>query len=55
MDRLTWWCGYRSLAGWAPDESQQKPLMPGSAETRLAEALGTEEHPAGEKAPPLKK
>ena len=31
------------LLGWAPHESQQKPLQPGSAKTRLAEALGTEE------------
>lgn len=28
------------LTGWAPDESQQKPLRPGSAQTRLADALG---------------
>lgn len=27
------------LAGWAPHESQQKPLKPGSAQTRLADAL----------------
>ncbi len=27
------------LTGWAPDESQQKPLRPGSAKTRLADAL----------------
>jgi SAM-dependent methyltransferase len=27
------------LTGWAPDESQQKPLRPGSARKRLAEAL----------------
>jgi SAM-dependent methyltransferase len=27
------------LAGWAPHESQQKPLAPGSAKTRLADAL----------------
>jgi SAM-dependent methyltransferase len=33
------------LTGWAPHESQQKPLSPGSAKSRLAEALGTEEHP----------
>ncbi|MEO8301348.1 MAG: methyltransferase domain-containing protein [Rhizomicrobium sp.] len=33
------------LTGWAPHESQQKPLKPGSAKARLAEALGTEEHP----------
>jgi hypothetical protein len=40
------------LTGWAPDPSQQKPLRPGSAKTRLAEALGVAEHPAGEKAGP---
>ena len=28
------------LTGWAPHESQQKPLKPGSAKTRLADALG---------------
>lgn len=39
-----------SLSGWAPDESQQKPLRPGSAKSRLADALGTPELPAGEKA-----
>jgi len=33
------------LTGWAPHEGQQKPLKPGSAKTRLAEALGTAEHP----------
>ncbi len=38
------------LSGWAPDESQQKPLAPGSAKLRLADALGTKEIPAGEKA-----
>ncbi len=27
------------LTGWAPDDSQPKPLRPGSAQTRLAEAL----------------
>jgi len=32
------------LTGWAPHESQQKPLQPGSAGTRLAQALGTAEH-----------
>ncbi len=31
------------LTGWAPHESQQKPLRPGSAQTRLADFLGTEE------------
>jgi SAM-dependent methyltransferase len=38
------------LTGWAPHDSQQKPLKPGSAKARLADALGTEERPAGEKA-----
>ncbi len=37
------------LSGWAPHESQQKPLRPGSAKTRLADALGTIEIPSGEK------
>jgi SAM-dependent methyltransferase len=37
------------LSGWAPHESQQKPLKPGSAIQRLADALGTREIPAGEK------
>ncbi len=31
------------LAGWAPHESQQKPLAPGSAKMRLADALGARE------------
>ena len=39
------------LSGWTPHESQQKPLAPGSAKTRLADALNTTERPAGEKAP----
>jgi SAM-dependent methyltransferase len=38
------------LSGWAPHPSQQQPLRPGSAKTRLAEALGTREISAGEKA-----
>jgi SAM-dependent methyltransferase len=40
------------LAGWAPHDSQQKPLRPGSAKTRLADALGVGEIAAGEKAAP---
>ncbi|MEH3117173.1 MAG: methyltransferase domain-containing protein [Methylorubrum populi] len=32
------------LSGWAPHGSQQKPLRPGSAKARLADALGTAEH-----------
>jgi SAM-dependent methyltransferase len=31
------------LTGWSPHESQQQPLRPGSAKSRLAEALGTVE------------
>ena len=38
------------LSGWAPHASQQPPLAPGSAKTRLADALGTREISAGEKA-----
>lgn len=38
-----------TATGWAPHESQQKPLRPGSAKTRLADALGTKEQSAGEK------
>jgi SAM-dependent methyltransferase len=38
------------LSGWAPHPDQQQPLRPGSAKTRLAEALGTHEISAGEKA-----
>lgn len=33
------------LTGWAPSDTQQKPLRPGSAQTRLADALGADETP----------
>ncbi|WP_299026536.1 methyltransferase domain-containing protein [uncultured Sulfitobacter sp.] len=33
------------LTGWAPDASQPQPLRPGSAKTRLADALGIPEKP----------
>lgn len=33
------------LTGWAPHESQQQPLRPGSARARLADALGVPEKP----------
>lgn len=33
------------LTGWAPHESQQLPLRPGSARQRLADALGVPEEP----------
>lgn len=38
------------LSGWSPHESQQQPLRPGSAKTRLADALRAVEFPAGDKA-----
>jgi SAM-dependent methyltransferase len=42
-----------TLTGWAPHESQQKPLARGSAKMRLADALGVPEISAGEKPKPL--
>jgi hypothetical protein len=33
-----------TLTGWAPAAGQPKPLRPGSARTRLAAALDTQEH-----------
>lgn len=36
------------LTGWAPSATQQKPLRPGSAQSRLADALNTTEIPSGE-------
>jgi len=44
-----------TLTGWAPHESQQQPLRPGSARMRLADALGTKEISAGDKARPAKR
>ena len=41
-----------TATGWAPHESQQKPLKPGSAKARLADALKAEEQSAGEPARP---
>jgi len=38
------------LSGWVPHPNQQLPLKPGSAKARLADALGTREISAGEKA-----
>ena len=40
------------LTGWAPAEDQPKPLRPGSATARLADALGTKEVGAGVRAGP---
>ena len=42
------------LTGWAPHESQQKPLRPGSAKARLADALGSVEQSAGEMVPRIR-
>jgi len=36
------------LTGWAPSDTQPKPLRPGSASARLADALGVDERPAGD-------
>ncbi|MEQ1819274.1 MAG: methyltransferase domain-containing protein [Terricaulis sp.] len=41
-----------TVTGWSPHESQQKPLKPGSAKTRLADALKTTEHRTDDKANP---
>jgi SAM-dependent methyltransferase len=41
-----------TLTGWAPHPCQPQALAPGSATTRLAEALETEERSAGDKARP---
>jgi SAM-dependent methyltransferase len=40
------------LSGWAPHDSQQKPLRPGSATGRLADVLGTVEQGTGERVRP---
>jgi SAM-dependent methyltransferase len=39
-----------TMTGWAPHPDQQQPLKPGSAQMRLADALGATERSAGEKA-----
>tara|TARA_R110001592_G_scaffold44910_1_gene143946 strand:- start:3095 stop:4051 length:957 start_codon:yes stop_codon:yes gene_type:complete len=41
-----------TLTAWAPAPTQQQALRPGSAQTRLADALGTAEISLGEKAQP---
>lgn len=41
-----------TMTAWVPHESQPKPLAPGSASSRLADALGTAELPAGDVADP---
>ena len=39
------------LTGWARGDGQPQPKKPGSAAKRLADALGAEERPAGDKTP----
>lgn len=39
-----------TLTAWAPHPAQPQPLRPGSAQGRLADALGATEHRAGDKA-----
>lgn len=41
-----------SAIGWAPADTQQQPLKPGSAKTRLADALGSDEIALPEKTRP---
>lgn len=41
-----------TLTAWSPHPDQPKPLRPGSASHRLAQALGGREQPAGERAGP---
>jgi SAM-dependent methyltransferase len=41
-----------TLTAWARHDSQQKPLAPGSAAMRLADALGVAEQSAGERSDP---
>ena len=41
-----------TMTAWAPADTQQKPLQPGSASARLSQALGTAEISLGEKANP---
>ena len=43
-----------SISAWTPHDSQQRPLQPGSARMRLADALGTKEQSAGDKARPVR-
>lgn len=44
-----------TMTAWSPHASQQKPLRPGSATTRLADALATQEVSLGEQTPFAKK
>ncbi|AXI44651.1 SAM-dependent methyltransferase [Sulfitobacter sp. SK012] len=44
-DRITATFDLHLLTGWAPSDNQPKPLRPGSAQKRLADALATNEQP----------
>lgn len=43
-----------TMTAWAPSDNQQQPLRPGSAKSRLADALNVDEISLGEKADPTK-
>lgn len=43
-----------TMTAWAPADNQQKPLRPGSAKSRLADALDADEISLGEKPAPYK-
>lgn len=43
-----------TMTAWAPASNQQKPLRPGSAKSRLADALDVDEMSLGEKADPTR-
>lgn len=44
-----------TMTGWAPDQSQPTPLRPGTARTRLADALGVVEQSSGDRVDPGKR
>jgi SAM-dependent methyltransferase len=48
-DRVPATFQFVTMTAWAPHASQPKPLRPGSAAARLADALGSTERAAGEK------
>ena len=43
------------LTGWAPSDTQQQPLQPGSAKSRLADALGVNEAKTGDPVAPRRR
>lgn len=50
-DRIAMTLEILTATAWAPHPDQQKPLRPGSAKARLADALGVPETPAGDAVP----